>query len=192
MYVWARLLRVVATTPLRGKTKHPTDEGRLTFRCLPFDIDPNIHLNNARYLMLADLGRFDLLIRTGVLKAARSRGWLPMMGGVQAVYVRQIKLWRKFDIVSSFDTWSGTQIIGRHRFELADGRTAATVLTTAGFFDPEIRQFVTMDQLAEALGVKDAPRSPDASESAYLESHSLIRSDIKVRNMPFELDRPQR
>ncbi len=192
MYVWARFLRVVATTPIRGKTKRPTDESRLTFRCLPFDIDPNIHLNNARYLMLADLGRFDLFIRTGIWDAARENNWVPMMGGVQAVYVRQIKLWRKFHLISSFDTWSGTQVVGRHRFELDDGRTAATLLTTAGFFDRGARKFVTTETMAKALGVSDTARDPDKVESAYLNSHGLIRADIKAKNAPLEAERRQR
>ena len=64
MYVWGRMIRVVATYRRRG----PFDAGgesRLTFRCLPTDIDPNMHLNNARYMMLADMGRLDIFLRSG-------------------------------------------------------------------------------------------------------------------------------
>ena len=41
------------------------DESRLTFRCLPTDIDFNLHMNNARYMMLADVGRIDIFMRAG-------------------------------------------------------------------------------------------------------------------------------
>jgi acyl-CoA thioesterase FadM len=185
MYVWARLARVVATASRRGPLLSPDGKSRLTFRCLPTDIDPNIHLNNARYMMLADLGRFDLLIRTGLLSAARRNNWAPMMGGVQAVYSRQIKLWQKFHVISSFETWTGTQFVGRHRFEHADGQTAAMVITTAGIYDRTGRRFVPAGELAEKLGVDHAPRDPDACEQQYLTSHDLIRSAIKDMNRPF-------
>jgi acyl-CoA thioesterase FadM len=185
MYVWARLTRVVANAYRRGPIS-PTDaESRLTFRCLPTDIDPNIHLNNARYMMLADLGRFDLLIRTGLLAAAKRSNWVPMMGGVQAVYGRQIKLWQKFHVVSSFETWTGTQFVGRHRFELDDGRTAAMVMTTAGIYDRAGHRYVTSEELAEKLGLENSPRDPDACEQQYLTSHDLIRSAIKDMNRQF-------
>ena len=88
MYVWARLARVVLTARRRGPYR-PGGESRLSFRCLPTDIDPNIHLNNARYLMLADLGRLDLFFRSGLMRLNRERGWAPMMGGVQSVFVRE-------------------------------------------------------------------------------------------------------
>ena len=62
MYVWMRLLRVAATHKSRGVYRLG-DESKLSFRCLPTDIDMNIHLNNARYMMLADMGRIDIFLR---------------------------------------------------------------------------------------------------------------------------------
>lgn len=191
MYVWARLIRVVATARRRGPIYSPDGESRLTFRCLPTDIDPNIHLNNARYMMLADLGRFDLMIRTGFLAAARRNNWVPMMGGLQSVYARQIKLWQKFDVISNFDTWTGTQFIGRHRFVLADGRTAAIVMTTAGIYDRSARRYVPSHELAAQMGVKAPPRETNPSENAYLDSHELMRAQIRELNVPFENRQPR-
>jgi hypothetical protein len=82
MYVWGRLLKVALTLKSRGPYL-PGGESRLSFRCLPTDIDPNVHLNNARYLMLADLGRMDIFLRSGLLHLTRRNNWAPMMGGVQ-------------------------------------------------------------------------------------------------------------
>jgi hypothetical protein len=100
MYVWGRLARMVATAKSRGPFR-PGDESRLKFRCLPSDIDRNMHLNNARYMMLADVGRVDIFLRLGFLKLARQKGWGPMMGGLQSVYVREIKLWQRFEVVTA-------------------------------------------------------------------------------------------
>lgn len=179
MYVWGRMIRVAATTRRRGSFL-AGGESRLSFRCLPTDIDPNLHLNNARYLMLADLGRLDIFLRSGLLREARRRNWGPMMGGVQSVFVREIRLWRRFDVVSTIETWEGTQVIGRHRFEFDDGTIAAAVMTTAGVYDFHGRRFVPVPELLDALGYSGEPRSPTAAEKAFMESHNQLRALAKT------------
>lgn len=179
MYVWARLIRVMATASSRGRYR-PGDESRLAFRCLPSDVDPNLHLNNARYLMLADLGRMDLFVRSGLMRLRRERGWLPMMGGVEAAYLREIRLWRRFEIVSSFAAWSGTQIVGQHRFILDDGTPAATVLTTAGVYDRAGRKFVPFDEVVSALGFPLVSPPMSEAERSFLATHALLRNEARI------------
>ncbi|TYR29404.1 thioesterase [Mesorhizobium microcysteis] len=178
MYVWARLARMMLTARSRGRYRMG-DESRLTFRCLPTDIDSNGHLNNARYMMLADVGRIDIFARAGLIGLARKHGWAPMMGGLQAVYVREIKLWKRFDVVSTVETWEDTQVIGRHRFVLEDGRTAALVMTTAGVYDFRNRAFVPIDAIVAELGVELKPRAPSEEERIFMASHAGLRKLAK-------------
>lgn len=178
MYVWARLIRAAATTRRRGPYRFG-DESRLAFRCLPSDIDTNMHLNNARYMMLADVGRIDIFLRAGLLKIARAKSWAPIMGGLQSVYVREIRLWKRFEVISSIETWEDRQVIGRHRFELEDGTTAAIILTTAGVYDRASRRFVPIDDVAAALGHAVTPRPPSEEERAFLASHADLRALAK-------------
>ena len=180
MYVWARLAKVALATRSRGRYE-PGGESRLSFRCLPTDIDPNLHLNNARYLMLADLGRMDIFLRAGLLQLTRKMNWAPMMGGVQSVFVREIRLWKRFEVVSSIETWEGTQVIGRHRFEL-DGRTAALVMTTAGVYDFGRRRFVPIDDIVGALGANVRPRPPSDEERIFMTSHAGLRKLAKGKD----------
>lgn len=155
------------------------DESRLAFRCLPTDIDLNVHLNNARYMMLADLGRIDIFLRSGFFDLARRHGWAPMLGGLQTVFVREIRLWQSFDVVSAIETWDGTQVLGSHRFVLADGTTAASVMTTAGVYDRQARRFVPIDEMVGALGVSHLPRLPTEAERGFLASHAALREQAK-------------
>ena len=178
MYVWLRLARMAATAKSRGRYRMG-DESRLTFRCLPTDIDANLHLNNARYMMLADIGRIDIFLRSGLIALARRHGWAPMMGGWQAVYVREVRMWTRFDVVSTVETWEDTQVIGRHRFVLEDGRTAALVLTAAGVYDRRERRFVPIDDLVRALGAHARPRSPSEEERVFMASHGSLRKLAK-------------
>ena len=155
---------------------------RLSFRCLPTDIDFNVHLNNARYLMLADLGRIDIFLRSGLLRLTRQKE----LGAddrrrARSVFVREIRLWQRFDVVSSIETWEGTQVIGRHRFVLDNGETAALVMTTAGIYDFAARRFVEIDEVIAALGRKASPRPPTEAEKIFMASHAGLRALAKGR-----------
>jgi len=174
MYVWARLARMALTAKARGRYRMG-EESRLSFRCLPTDVDSNLHLNNARYMMLADVGRIDIFIRAGLIDLARERRWAPMMGGLQAVYVREIRLWKRFDVVSTVETWEGTQVIGRHRFVLESGETAALVMTTAGVYSAADRRFVPIGEMIAELGHHVVPRPPSEEERVFMASHSGLR-----------------
>lgn len=179
MYVWARLLGVAAGTRRRGPFSFG-DEARLTFRCLPTDIDLNMHLNNARYMALADMGRIDILLRSGLIGLAKSRGWTPLMGGVQASYVREIRLWSRFHVLSSIHTWKATQAIGKHRFVLDDGTPAATVITTAGFYEKANARFVPISELVAALGHDFTPPEMSDSEQHFLAAHEALRKETRA------------
>lgn len=179
MYVWARMARMAATASRRGPYALG-DESRLSFRCLPTDIDTNMHLNNARYMMLADLGRIDIFLRSGLIKVAREKRWAPMLGGLQTVFVREIRLWRRFDVFSSIETWDGTEVIGKHRFVLDTGETAAVIMTSAGVYDRASRRFVAIDDLFKALGVNPvAPRGYSEEEEIFTASHKRLRAVAK-------------
>ena len=178
MYVWGRMVKMVATAKGRGHFAIG-DVSRLNFRCLPTDIDPNLHMNNGRYPMIADVGRFDIFIRGGFLRLRKERNWAPMMGGVECAFLREIRLWKRFELQSTMDFWSGQQILGRHRFVLENGQTACELLTTAGVYDTKARRFVTMDEVADALGVDATPRSPTAEEAAFMTSRATLRSQSK-------------
>ena len=178
MYVWGRMARMMLTARSRGAYRMG-EESRLSFRCLPTDVDTNLHLNNARYMMLADIGRIDIFLRAGLLGLARRNGWAPMMGGLQAVYVREIRLWKRFEVVSTVETWEDTQVIGRHRFVLENGETAALVMTTAGVYDFKNRRFVPIDDIVTELGVRIAPRPPSEEGRIFMASHAGLRKLAK-------------
>ena len=178
MYVWFRLARTVATARSRGAYRIG-GESRLSFRCLPSDIDPNMHMNNARYMMVADVGRIDMFIRGRMLHLRRSRGWAPIMGGVQTVFLREIRLWRRFELISSIETWEGREVLGLHRFILDTGETAAVTMTTAGVYDRPNRRFVEIDEVMETLGVSVDRRAPSEAERAFMASHAALRKSAK-------------
>jgi acyl-CoA thioesterase FadM len=130
-------------------------------------------------MMLADVGRIDIFLRSGIFRLCRKRGWKPMLGGLQATYVREIRLWKRFEVVTTIETWNEMQMIGRHRFLLEDGHTAAIVLTTVGVYDLKGRRFMPVGDIFAMLGHCDTPRAPDAMEAGFLASHLKLRAFVK-------------
>lgn len=183
MYVWARIAKMAATVKSRGSF-HVDEMSRLSFRCLPSDVDANLHMNNARYPMLADIGRYDIFIRSGLVKLGRERGWAPMMGGIECAFLREIRLWRRFELFTSLELWRDLQFLGKHRFVLESGQTACEILTTAGIYDFRNRRFVSMDEVMAALGIDAIPREPTESENRFLASHDALRAQAKLPLSP--------
>lgn len=155
------------------------DQARLAFRCLPSDIDLNLHLNNARYLMLADVGRVDLFIRSGLWKLARQKGWAPMLGGIQTAFVKEVKLWKRFEVVSTIETWRDRQVLGMHRFVLEDGQTAALIMTTGGVFDTRNRCFIEMDRIFHLLDAGAQAPPLTEQQERFLRLHENMRAMAK-------------
>ena len=76
------------------------DEARTPFRVWPNDLDIFRHMNNARYLGLLDLGRTDLMERSGFAKTIKDRGWYPVVGAQTITYKRSLKLWNRFIVTT--------------------------------------------------------------------------------------------
>jgi len=79
----------------------PLDEARLALRVWPTDLDPYLHLNNGRYLTLMDIGRLDLVARSGMLAE-----WLR-------------RRFERFEIATRIASWEGKWFEVAQRFERA-------------------------------------------------------------------------
>ena len=75
-------------------------ETRTPFRVWPTDLDPLLHMNNARYLGLMDLARTDLTVRSGYMQEVTRRGWYPVVGAQTITYKRSLKLWQRFVVTT--------------------------------------------------------------------------------------------
>ncbi|WP_460782770.1 thioesterase family protein [Microbacterium tumbae] len=78
----------------------PAAVGRIRLTTLPTDIDVLGHMNNGRYLSLFDLGRWDLLVRTGMLEAMRRNGWYAVVASETVTFRKSLQLWQRFDVES--------------------------------------------------------------------------------------------
>lgn len=73
---------------------------RTPFRVLPNDLDVFRHMTNSRYLAFCDLGRLDLLARSGHWAKIQGQGWFPVVTAQTITYKRSLKLGQKFEVHS--------------------------------------------------------------------------------------------
>jgi acyl-CoA thioesterase FadM len=70
----------------------------LPLRVMPTDIDIAMHVNNGMYLALMDLGRFDLMVRSGVWAIIRRRRWAPVVSAETVAFRKSLQLWQQYTI----------------------------------------------------------------------------------------------
>ncbi len=76
------------------------DPGSVAMRVLPTDIDIALHMNNGMYFSAFDLGRFDLLVRSGAWRQLRRRKWSPVAAGETITFRKSLQLGRRYSIES--------------------------------------------------------------------------------------------
>lgn len=103
------------------------DTSRLALRVWPGDLDMNLHMNNGRYFSVADLGRLDLGLRSGVWWKALRRGWRPVAGDSDARFSSSLQPFQTYELQSRLLGWDQKWTYGEHRF-VRDGRVCALVL----------------------------------------------------------------
>ena len=153
MNLWFRLLKVLIVGLFRRRLSM-TEASLLRFRVWPNDLDINVHMNNARYLALMDLGRFDLIARCGLWRPMIAKRWQAVIGGALVRYRRPLGPFQRFQLFSRMLCWDDRWIYIEHRIE-ADGVTACLAVVRAAFLAGG--GIVPPDQVARELGFAGAP-----------------------------------
>ena len=73
---------------------------RVPFRVLPNDLDLQNHMNNGVYLSIMDLGRMDLMVRSGVWRELSARGYYPVVVSSTITYRRSLDPWQSYVLES--------------------------------------------------------------------------------------------
>jgi acyl-CoA thioesterase FadM len=119
VFPWVRLIRVGVSVIAESKV-HLLATTRVCLRVWPNDLDFNVHVNNGRYLALADIGRVHWFVRTGVLGVARQRKAFPVVGDAIAKFRHDLKVFETFEIHTRLIGWDRKWGFIEHRFVRKD------------------------------------------------------------------------
>jgi acyl-CoA thioesterase FadM len=157
MNLWLRLIGLLLFRNRRRVDLLATTRVRL--RVWPTDLDLNGHVNNGRYLMLADLARIDWFLRTGVMRQALRRRAVPIVGDAMAKFRRDLRLFQSFEIHSRLLGWDERWGFLEHRF-VRDGRVIG-VVAIRGMFRGRNGALNPSQFLASVGGPVASPPLPD-------------------------------
>jgi acyl-CoA thioesterase FadM len=139
-------------------------------------------MNNGRYLTIMDLGRLDMVLRSGIWRAIRANGWSPMLGSAVIRFRRELRPFARYRLETRIVGWTDTISIVEQTFVIVSGAhrgtVAARALVKAGFYDRRSRSFVPVVKLIQALGVSaeeavSPPLTPEVE--AFLAADRSLR-----------------
>lgn len=179
MNLWLRLLWLLVTTPFRSRLKPPFDMSVLPFRVWFHDLDTSLHMNNGRYWSLMDLGRTDLMLRTGLWRTVLREGWVPVVNAGMIRFRRELRLFRPFALETRILCWTENWLVMQHRI-LSRGRdgteiVAAVALVRAALYDRATRRYVPVTRILADIGISAESPPQSAEVAAFLASEEAMR-----------------
>lgn len=125
-----RLIRIVIAALLRPRLDL-LDTSAVEMRVWPNDLDLNLHMNNGRYFTLMDLGRIDLMIRTGVARWMWRQKWTPVVGSETMRFKRALKPLQPYRLKTRVLCWDERWVFLEQRFETVGGELVALGIVKA-------------------------------------------------------------
>jgi acyl-CoA thioesterase FadM len=161
------------------------DAVTISFRVNPADLDVLRHMNNGRYLSLLDLGRLDVLTRSGFAAVVKQHGWYPVVSAQSITYRKSLTVGQRFQLTTRFigidDRASyAEQVVHRDGVVYAHAVVQARFLRRSGGVVPQA-------ELVEAAGGAPVLALPDAVRAWAEAARSLAsRHAVTVDIVPGE------
>ena len=135
------------------------------------DQDAFMHMNNTRYMSIADLAVIDLTIRTGVFRAMRKAGLTPVVVYKDIGIHRPLKFPQDYEVQSRICGWNGPYVFFEHSF-LRKGKLHAEAVTIGRIIGKRGER-PTAQEMIETLGLDSLPESPPVSKRLLAEVSRL-------------------
>lgn len=185
MKLWFRLMLYLLTVWRRPRLAMPHAESEIAFRVWPSDLDTSLHMNNGRYLTIMDLGRLDLMVRSGLWRAVLRHRWTPIANAVHIRFRRELGIFQRFHLQTRIKSWTAGSIVMEQRFVFAagprNGEVAASALFVGGLYDRKAKSFVPIARLMEELGVAAESPEPTLEVKAFLDANEALRKSDRAR-----------
>lgn len=130
------------------------DEARYGFRCLPTDLDFNMHMTNSRYASFMDIARVTMMVSNGAWGKIRGAKLLPVLGSNVIRFRRSVGPFQVFAVTSRTIGWDEKWLYLHHRL-IVGSDVAAIGVAKVAFIGPNGR--VPTQRLLEIVGYDGPP-----------------------------------
>ena len=129
MSIWLRFIWVIVSGFFK-KSLTLSDVSILPQRVWLDELDINVHMNNAKYLAVMDLGRTDWIVRSGGWRLMIHEKMSPVVGGAMVRYRRSLKLFQRYDLKTRLLGWDDRWLYIEQTMECRDGIACIAVQRT--------------------------------------------------------------
>ncbi len=186
MHLWLRMAWYLISLLWRAPLVLPGETSIVGLQVWLNDLDTSGHLNNGRYLTMMDLGRLDLMMRSGMWRAILRHRWTPIASAAVIRFRRELRLFQRFDLETRILCWDDKLIVIEHVFRFRggkhDGDVAARALVKAGLYDRATRSFIAPSRLMIEVGISAASPPPPPEVVAFLAAEDALRSPSAMRS----------
>jgi acyl-CoA thioesterase FadM len=133
-------------------------------------------MNNGRYLTFMDLGRVHLTSQSGLLRVALRQRWMPVLAAAEITYIRSLKPFERFDLVTRLLTWDDKYVYLEQLFE-REGVVYAHAYVKGVFLSRGAR--ISNDELLRAIGYDGAPPPFNEALQRWVEMTASKRAENK-------------
>jgi acyl-CoA thioesterase FadM len=133
------------------------DESVLNLIVLPNDIDVS-KISNDRYIALMDLGRMDIVFRSGLLKLMLKNKWGPVVTFDTIRFRYPLKVFQRYQLKTRIVWWDDTTFYFKQSFE-RKGRVVATGYVCGGPFgtNGQVPPQEILDQIGRSVTKPSQP-----------------------------------
>ena len=178
-----RVLWTVLTACRRGRVE-PGEFASLPLRVLPNDIDFAGHMNNGVYFTMADLGRIDLMIRSGWVRAQLRHRVSPVVMQETMTFRTSIEPLQRYELQTALAGWDRISVYNEQRF-VVDGQVCAQALVRMRFL--QRGKGVDTERLWQLLGIDPPPSGVPEWTKGWADGSRLPspRQDAPAGPAPF-------
>lgn len=183
MNLYFRFLYAVIAAFFKKNIESLSGESAMRFTVLPTDLDLNGHMNNGRYLTIADIGRMDLVIRLGMASYILKNGLIPVLSAATIRYRLPLFPFQKYILISRIVCWDEKWAFMEQSFVIASGKkvgaVAAIAILKGSFFDKKTRSTVPTGDVLSAIGMEAQSPPFPAHITHWQAAEETLRQSIK-------------
>ena len=105
MNLYFKFIALIVKRLFIKKPQGLTENCVSSFRVSIWDLDLNFHMNNGRFFSVMDLGRFDLLFRTGTFFKLFKNGYYPVVLSESMVFKKSLGYFQKYEVHTCLEAW---------------------------------------------------------------------------------------
>lgn len=145
-----RFAWLLLTVPFRERLRDMLSVSRVYMRVWPTDLDMLMHMNNGVYFSLMDLGRIDLMARSGAWARIRKAGIYPVVVSEAMRFKKSLTLFQRFQIQTHLVAWDERYFYLRQKYIVGEHEVYASAIIKGRFLKGKGEKVSTEELFAVA------------------------------------------